>query len=111
MVVLETDGPLDCLSQCANVFEVDGKPRGAGSFVKYQLTPGYHEIGLQFMEPNAKLFFSVVSDRIYLGFTGEAGHTYRIETSPDIKQMIVHVRIVDLQSGLDVSRVFRTEKT
>ena len=112
VVVVETDTALACMAECVNLIYVDGKNRGFGSFAKYELTPGYHEIGIQYMSPNAKgIGRNVTSESImFLGFNGDAGHSYRIKSNVDLNMMGWRPQLVDTESGAVVSKIVRSEQ-
>jgi hypothetical protein len=106
VAVLDTDAALACLSECVIVLTVDGKSRGIGSFAKYQLVPGYHEIGMQYAFANGKgIGRNLDSQILILGFNGEAGHSYRISPNPDLVAMRWYPKIIDVQSGAVVSKI------
>lgn len=106
VAVIETDTALECLSECVIVLTIDGKNRGIGSFAKYKLTPGYHEIGMQYAFANGKgIGRNLYSKVLIIGFNGEAGHSYRISPNPDLVAMRWYPKIVDVQSGAVVSKI------
>lgn len=103
IAVLESQGA--SFSDAIIIEFVDGKWRGVGNFTRYELTPGYHEIGSTYSDGRGLSSKKV----LYVGFVAEAGHTYSIRANAEPQELRWHPEIVDQQTGAVVGKIVRSE--